>query len=77
MDVDENTTAVATLTATDADAGTTLTYSVSGGRDMSKFTVDGNTGALAFKVANTPNFESPGSNATPAGTNYRYSYCYR
>ncbi|MEJ1161702.1 beta strand repeat-containing protein [Prosthecomicrobium sp. N25] len=58
--VDENTTAVATLTATDADAtvpGFGSTFSIVGGADSARFTVDPATGALRF--INAPNFESP------------------
>src|SRR5438309_523322 len=33
----ENSTAVTTVTASDADAGTTLTYSITGGADAAKF----------------------------------------
>ena len=53
----ENTKAVATVVATDADADTTLSYSISGGSDAAKFQINAATGALAFKTA--PNFEAP------------------
>jgi 3-phytase len=62
----ENTTAVGTITATDAD-GNPLTYSISGGVDQSLFTINSNTGVLSFKTA--PNFEAPGD----AGTNNVYN----
>ncbi|OHY98660.1 cadherin domain-containing protein [Salinicola sp. MIT1003] len=52
----ENTTAVATLAATDADGGT-LTYSLTGGADQALFALDANSGALSFRDA--PNFEAP------------------
>ena len=55
----ENTTAVLTVTATDADAGTTLTYSISGGTDRALFSINRTSGGLAFAVA--PDFEAPGS----------------
>jgi hypothetical protein len=55
--VPENTTAVTTVTATDVDPGTTITYSISGGADAAKFTIDSSTGALSFITA--PNFEAP------------------
>lgn len=59
----ENGTAeVGTYTATDVDAGDSLTYSVSGA-DAALFSVS-STGALSFKA--TPNFETP---ASAAGTN--------
>ena len=57
ISIAENTTAVTTVLATDQDAGTTLTYSVSG-TDASKFNIDAATGVLTFKTA--PNFEAPG-----------------
>ena len=50
---------VLTVTATDADAGTTLTYSISGGSDRALFSIDANSGALTFATA--PDFEAPGS----------------
>ncbi len=53
----ENQTAVTTVTATDPDAGTTLTYSISGGADSSLFTIDSSTGVLSFSTA--PDFETP------------------
>ncbi|KEF41705.1 MAG: hypothetical protein ER33_10100 [Cyanobium sp. CACIAM 14] len=47
---------VTTLRASDPE-GNPLTYSISGGADASRFTVDAKTGALSFKVA--PNYEAP------------------
>ena len=64
VSVAENTTAVSTVTATDTDAGSTLTYSIIGGADSVKFTINGS--ALAFVTA--PNFESPAD----AGANNIY-----
>ena len=55
--VAENTTDVLTVTATDADAGTTLTYSITAGADSAQFSIDRSTGALTFKAA--PDFETP------------------
>jgi len=55
--VDENTTAVADITATDVD-GDTLTYSITGGADQTLFAIDASTGALSFK--NAPDYENPG-----------------
>jgi Ca2+-binding RTX toxin-like protein len=66
VNVAENTTAVTTVTATDLDAGATLTYSIVGGADAAKFTVDANTGALSFVFA--PDAETP----TDAGGNNVY-----
>jgi VCBS repeat-containing protein len=56
----ENTTAVTTVTAVDPDAGSTLSYTIVGGADQSKFTINASTGALAFVLA--PNFEAPNDN---------------
>ncbi|MFO0796476.1 MAG: tandem-95 repeat protein [Gemmataceae bacterium] len=63
--VAENTTAVTTVTAADPDGPLTpLTFSVAGGADAAKFTIDATTGALAFAAA--PDFEAP---ASAAGSN--------
>ena len=66
VNVAENGTAVTTVTATDADAGATLTYSIVGGADAAKFTVNATTGVLQFVSA--PDFEAP----TDAGGNNVY-----
>ena len=55
--VSENSTAVTTVTATDPDAGQTLSYSINGGADASKFAVNVTTGALAFLTPT--NFVAP------------------
>ena len=63
----ENSTAVTTVTATDADLpAQTLSYSISGGVDAAKFTIVAGTGALSFVAA--PNYEAP----TDAGANNVY-----
>ena len=51
----ENTTDVLTVTATDADAGAVIRYSISGGADRSLFSIDANSGVLTFITA--PDFE--------------------
>ena len=66
INVAENTTAVTTVTATDTDVGATLTYSISGGADAAKFTINSSTGALSFISA--PDYESP----TDSGGNNVY-----
>ena len=66
VNVAENSTAVTTVTATDADAGATLTYCIVGGADAAKFTINASTGALTFVSA--PDSESP----TDAGGNNVY-----
>ena len=66
--VNENETAVGTVTATDADPGDTyLRYAITGGADggpiasdgtvLGQFEIDAESGALSFKSA--PNFEDP------------------
>ncbi|MBU3897992.1 MAG: cadherin repeat domain-containing protein, partial [Gammaproteobacteria bacterium] len=57
INVAENATAVTTVTASDADAGDIKIFSISGGADAAKFTINASTGALAFVAA--PNFEAP------------------
>lgn len=58
MSVAENLTAVTTVRGFDIDLpAQTLTYSISGGADAAKFTIDSTTGVLRFVAA--PNFESP------------------
>ncbi len=67
VNVAENTSAVTTVAATDADLpAQTLTYSIVGGADASKFTVNASTGALSFITA--PDFEAP----TDVGANNVY-----
>jgi VCBS repeat-containing protein len=70
FNVAENTTAVTAVTATDPD-NMALTYSIVGGADAAKFTIDAATGALAFLTA--PNFEAP----TDAGANNVYDLIVR
>ncbi|HEX2829104.1 MAG TPA: cadherin domain-containing protein, partial [Burkholderiales bacterium] len=66
VSVAENTTAVTTVTATDTDAGQTRTFSISGGADAAKFSINATTGVLTFVAA--PNFEAP----TDVGANNSY-----
>ncbi len=59
INVAENSTAVTTVTATDGDLpAQSLSYTISGGADAAKFTVNALTGILSFNSA--PNFEAPG-----------------
>ena len=53
----ENSTSVLTIVATDADAGASVVYSISGGDDQTRFSIVSSTGVLTFVVA--PDFESP------------------
>ncbi|UVM34409.1 VCBS domain-containing protein [Pseudomonas sp. B21-019] len=72
VNVAENTTAVTTVAATDADLpAQTLTYSIVGGADAAKFSIASGTGALSFISA--PNFEAP----TDSGTNNVYDVIVR
>ena len=57
VSVAENATSVTTVTASDVDAGQTLSYSIAGGADAGRFTINASTGALSFVTA--PNFEAP------------------
>ncbi|MBX3329147.1 MAG: DUF4347 domain-containing protein [Nitrospira sp.] len=66
INVAENSTTVTTVASTDADAGQTLTYSIVGGADAAKFTINDSTGQLNFVSA--PNYEAP----TDTGGNNRY-----
>jgi large repetitive protein len=52
----ENTPAVTTVVAIDSDAGTTFTYSLVGGDDQAKFTINA-SGQLSFLTP--PDFEAP------------------
>ena len=54
-----------TVTSTDPE-NTARTYSISGGADAARFSIDATTGALGFIAA--PNFEAP----TDAGANNVY-----
>jgi VCBS repeat-containing protein len=55
--VGENSTVVTTVTATDVDAGHTLGYSIAGGADAARFTINNSTGQLSFVSA--PSYEAP------------------
>ena len=55
--INENTTAVTTVHATDAN-GQALTYAINGGADAALFQINATTGALSFKAA--PNAEAAG-----------------
>ena len=56
VNVAENQTAVTTVTSTDVDGGVP-SYSIIGGLDAARFSIDINTGVLTFSVA--PDFETP------------------
>ncbi len=56
VSVAENTTVVTTVTASDIDS-TGLTYSISGGADQAKFSINASSGLLSFVVA--PDYENP------------------
>ncbi len=65
VSVAEGMTEVTTVTATDADAGQTVTFTLSGGADASKFSLT-SAGALTF--TNAPDYEMP----TDAGMDNNY-----
>ncbi|CAH1746723.1 protein of unknown function [Thauera humireducens] len=54
-------TAVTTVTATDADNGDSKTYSITGGTDAALFNIENSTGALTFKTS--PDYEGEGENS--------------
>lgn len=56
FDVEENSTAVTTVAATDAD-GDAIEYSITGGADENLFAIDADSGELSFTTA--PDFENP------------------
>ena len=62
----ENATAVTTVDASDEDVANVLIYSIIGGADAAKFSINALTGVLSFKSA--PNFE----NRTDVGGNNVY-----
>jgi Ca2+-binding RTX toxin-like protein len=62
LTVGENNAAVTTVTATDPNVATTLTYSIIGGADSGLFAIDPTTGALSFVTA--ANFETPADSDT-------------
>ncbi len=65
LSIPEGQTTVTTLKATDPEGGA-ITYSISGGVDASRFSINAATGALSFKVA--PDYEAP----TDVGLNNVY-----
>jgi hypothetical protein len=58
----ENQSSAMSITSTDIDADTPLTYSLEGGVDNALFTIDPSSGVLSF--LNAPNFENPTDNNT-------------
>ena len=67
VNVAENTTTVTTVVSTDVDTGDTKTYSIIGGADQAKFSINSSTGALTFVSA--PNYENPTDTGDTAGNN--------
>ena len=55
--INENTTVVTTVVATDPDAASVFTYTVVGGADAAKFAINPTTGVLSFVTA--PDYEVP------------------
>ena len=64
--VAENSTTVTTATATDADSGDAVGYTISGGVDSAKFSINASNGAVTF--ASAPDYENPtdAQSTTPA-----------
>ena len=62
IDVAENQTAVTTVVAEDVDTVGAVIYSVSGGADLTKFSINAESGELTFD--NPPDFEARGSAAS-------------
>ena len=58
--INENTIDVMMVTAEDPESQT-VTYSLTGGEDLSLFDIDANTGVLSFKEA--PDYDLPGDNS--------------
>jgi len=54
----EKTQAIRTIAVTDPDAGASLTYTITGGVDASRFNIGQFNGQLSFNLP-TPNFDSP------------------
>jgi trimeric autotransporter adhesin len=65
VNVLENSTAVTIVTSADIDGGAPV-YSIAGGADAARFTINASTGALSFIVS--PDYEAP----TDAGANNVY-----
>lgn len=57
ISLSENTTFVRKISASDADGGSTFIYSLNGGADADKFTINSTTGELSF--ISPPDFEKP------------------
>lgn len=57
VDVVEGSTVATTVAAEDLDAGAAVTYSISGGVDKARFTIDAHTGELSF--VSLPDFDAP------------------
>jgi hypothetical protein len=62
----ENSTGVTTVTAVSGEPGSTLSYQLAGGSDVSLFSIDASSGTLTF--VNAPDFEAP----TDSGANNSY-----
>ncbi|RTE09994.1 cadherin domain-containing protein [Paenibacillus whitsoniae] len=65
LDIEENTTAVKTITAEDPE-GEFITFAISGGSDQAKFSIDAVTGALVF--------QEPQDYENPSDTDANNSY---
>ena len=68
---DATTTSIYKVVGSDTDAGSVLTYSISGGADANLFKIDSASGDVTFK--GSPNLEAP----TDAGANNGYDIVVR
>lgn len=64
ISINEGTTAITTVTSTDADAGDTKTFSISGGVDAAKFTINATTGVLTISAVDYENPTDAGKDNT-------------
>lgn len=71
----ENTTTVTTVTATDANASDTKTFSITGGADSAKFSINSSSGLLTFTSA--PDFENPTDLGQIMSTTFRSPWSIR
>lgn len=64
ISINEGTTAITTVTSSDADAGDTKTFSISGGVDAAKFTINATTGVLTISAVDYENPTDAGKDNT-------------
>ena len=67
-DIEEGTTLVATISASDPDANTSLTYTLTSAKDSDLFTIGAKTGVIKFKT--TPDHEMPRDSGSNNSINF-------